>query len=161
MSIINNEERIFKCDKCETVLEVKRGSQTSGKITVFIVDEFKTKIIVNPYQPNQGNQQSIKTNHFCSLCWDFHKEKDNYLNKKQYQIHEENYFQQITLQTPEFEYVIDDNPSLHNPSNNNPNQPNTRNNNNFNWKPWALIALVIVILGLGTWLFMRNKNKNK
>ncbi len=49
------------------------------------------------------------------------------------------------------------NPPPHNPSNNNPNQP--VNSNNFNWKPWLIGGVVIILVGLITYWFVKRNNK--
>lgn len=53
------------------------------------------------------------------------------------------------------------NPSPHNPSNNNPNQPSNDNSNNFNWTLLLIVSLVLAVIGIGAWLFMRNKKLRK
>jgi len=35
------------------------------------------------------------------------------------------------------------------------------NSNSFNWTPWLIAGLVLVLLGIGVWLFMRNKQNKK
>jgi len=52
---------------------------------------------------------------------------------------------------------LEDNPSPHNPSNNNPNQP--ANSNGFNLTPLLITGLVLLVMGIGAWLFIRNKKK--
>lgn len=34
---------------------------------------------------------------------------------------------------------------------------NNNSPNNFNWTPWLIGAAVLVVIGLGIWLFIKNK----
>ena len=42
---------------------------------------------------------------------------------------------------------------------NNPNQASNGNPNSFNWTPLLITGLVLAVIGIGVWLFMKNKKK--
>jgi len=160
MSVINQDETIFQCDKCKTKLEVL--NKQFRKIPVYIVDTYQNPITTN--KDGSNNHRLISSNHYCELCWNLHKEKDNFLNKKgiaitlMYQHHNSSAFNQEGIQATEFEYKLwsDEN----NPGNNNPNQPSNGNPNSFNWTPLLITGLVLAVMGIGVWYFIK-KHKNK
>jgi len=47
------------------------------------------------------------------------------------------------------------------PSSSQETSDNHRGEDSFNWKPWIIGGMALVLLGIGIWLFIRNKKKRK